>query len=82
MNQRDLPELREVLQRLAWFRDLSRGHRTDMLTEVVECLVVDASKADFTALLDRWAQVAHADVKWSRFELLRESGLLDPPRAA
>ncbi len=82
MNIGNLPELREVLQRLPWFRDLSREHRTEMLSEIVERLILEASREEFTELLQRWALVAHSDVKWSRFELLRESGLLEPPRAA
>jgi len=78
----DLPELSEVLQRLPWFGELTHEHRADMLSEVLERLVVDASSEEFTALLLSWSEVAHRDVKWSRFALLRESGLLEPPRAA
>ena len=74
--------MREVLTRLPWFRDLSRDHRTEMLSEVVEQLILEASKDQFTDLLDHWAEISHSDLKWSRLELLRESGLLDPPRAA
>ena len=32
--------------------------------------------AQYAALLEIWADVAHADAKWARFSLLRESGLL------
>ena len=78
----DLPGLHEVLARLPWFRDLSQNHRTDMLADIVERLVVNSSRDEFAALLVRWSDVAYTDVKWARLELLRESGLLEPPRAA
>jgi hypothetical protein len=76
------PRLDEMLQRLPWFRDLTREHRSDLLAEVVDQLVVDASSEEFTALLVAWSAIAHRDLKWSRFALLRESGLLEPPAAA
>lgn len=76
------PPLVDILGRLPWFRDLSRAHREQMLEEVGERLVVDASREEFTGMLLRWAQVAHSDTKWARLELLRDSGLLDPPRTA
>ena len=76
------PDLGGVLKRLPWFRDLSREHREEMVAEFVDRLVVNASRDEFTALLLAWSEVAHNDLKWSRFTLLRESGLLEPPRAA
>ncbi len=79
MDVRDFPELHEVLRRLPWFRDLSRSHRTQMLTEV-ELVIAEATRDEFSTLLHRWSDVAHTDLKWSRFALLIESGLLDPRR--
>ncbi|MFA7249686.1 MAG: hypothetical protein WC273_08650 [Dehalococcoidia bacterium] len=76
------PPLIDVLGRLPWFRDLSHEHRAQMLEDVGARLVVDASREEFTKMLLLWARVAHEDSKWSRLELLRDSGLLNPPRAA
>ena len=78
----DGPPLVDVLGRLPWFRDLSRAHRAQMLEEVGARLVVESSRAEFTEILLHWAQVAYTDTKWARLELLKDSGLLDPPRAA
>ena len=78
----ELPPLTDVLGRLPWFVDLTREHRAAMLAEVAQRLVVEGSRDEFTALLARWAEVAHRDVKWARLELLKQSGLLEPPRAA
>ncbi len=82
MDVSNLPELQEVLQRLPWFRDLSRDHRDELLSDVAARLVVDASREEFAAVLAEWSDIAHRDLKWSRFALLLESGLLEPPRAA
>ena len=73
------PPLVDVLGRLPWFRDLSRGHRTQMLDEIAARLVVDSSREEFSAMLLEWAKIAHSDTKWARLELLRVSGLLRPP---
>ena len=78
----NLPELHEVLGRLPWFRDLSRGHRSDMLAEIVERLVENSSRDDFAELLVHWSDIAYSDVKWARLKMLRQSGLLEPPQAA
>ena len=77
----DVP-LTEILGRLPWFRDLAHQHREQMLAEVAARLAVEGSREEFTALLLRWSGVAHVDVKWARLQLLRQSGLLEPPRAA
>ena len=73
------PPLVDVLARLPWFRDLSRDHRSQMLADVTARLVVDASREEFTEMLLEWARVAHEDTKRARLELLRDSGLLNPP---
>lgn len=78
----DLPPLTDVLGRLPWFSDLTREHRGAMLAEVSDHLVVEVSREQFTAILCRWSEVAHRDAKWARLQLLRQSGLLQPPRAA
>lgn len=71
------PPLREVLGRLPWFADLSARHCDRMLTEVAELLTQGATtRVEYAWLLRRWSSVAHVDGKWTRFELLRESGLL------
>ncbi len=72
------PPLVDVLQRLPWFRDLSREHRAQLLDEVTERLVVGASREEFTTILLEWARIAHSDTKWARLELLQQSGLLRP----
>jgi hypothetical protein len=77
----DVP-LTEILGRLPWFRDLTHQHREQMLSEVAERLAVDGSRDEFTSLLLHWSAVAHVDVKWARLQLLRQSGLLEPPQAA
>ena len=77
----DVP-LTEILGRLPWYRDLTFEHRQQMVAEVAARLAVDGSRDEFTALLLRWSELAHVDVKWARLKLLRQSGLLEPPRAA
>ena len=71
-----LPPLDTVLEKLPWFRDLTRPHRDEMLDEVQSYLKIDTKREQYASLLERWAWVAHRDAKWTRFELLRESGLL------
>lgn len=78
----ELPPLIDVLNRLPWFGDLTHEHRAAMLEEVSDRLVLDVSREEFTAILAHWSGVAHRDAKWARLHLLRESGLLQPPRAA
>lgn len=71
------PPLEEVLGRLPWFDDLSERHRDGLLTEVAGLLTqATTARVEYAWLLRCWASVAHVDGKWSRFELLRESGLL------
>jgi hypothetical protein len=71
-----VPPLDTVLEKLPWFRDLTRLHRDEMLDEVQSHLKIDTTRDEYASLLERWAGVAHGDAKWTRFELLRESGLL------
>ncbi|MSQ42480.1 MAG: hypothetical protein EXR65_05535 [Dehalococcoidia bacterium] len=82
MDDPELPPLMDVLDRLPWFGDLTRQHRGELLAEVSDRLLVEGSREEFTALLVRWAAVAHSDAKWARLALLRHSGLLEQPRAA
>ena len=77
----EMTPLSDVLERLPWFGDLTFEHRTQMLAEVAARLD-DGSRDEFTALLARWAAVSYEDIKWARLELLRQSGLLNPPKAA
>jgi hypothetical protein len=79
--EQELPPLQTVLGKLPWFGDLSREHRSELLAEVTERLVVETSRDEFTRLLLRWASVAHDDAKWRRFFQLRETGILEPPAA-
>lgn len=71
-----LPPLDDVLGKLPWFEDLSVRHRRELLHEVQSHLSETTTREQYAVLLGHWAEVAHYDVKWSRFELLRESGLL------
>ena len=71
-----LPPLDTVLGKLPWFRDLTRPHREEMLGDVQSHLKIDTTREEYASLLERWARIAHGDAKWTRFELLRESGLL------
>jgi len=71
-----VPPLSDVLGRLPWYGQLTEEHRSDMLAEFSDQLLMNTSRDEFTRRLRAWADVAHFDAKWSRFELLRESGLL------
>lgn len=75
----ELPRLTDLLGRLPWFDDLTDRHRGEMLAEVAARLIADEADDDFRALLEQWEQVAHVDAKWTRYRLLRHSGLLEPP---
>ena len=73
---RQLAPLDEVLGKLPWFGDLTAHHREQLLRRVRAALHQGTAREQYAALLQRWVTVAHRDAKWSRFELLRESGLL------
>ena len=65
-----LPPLDTVLEKLPWFRDLTRPHRDEMLREVQSYLKIDTRREQYASLLERWA--------WNRAQR-RE---VDPLRAA
>ena len=77
-----LPPLTEVLGRLPWYGQLTEDHRADMLEEFSDRLLTTTSREEFTERLRTWATIAHEDGKWARFQLLQDSGLLPPNRAA
>jgi hypothetical protein len=77
-----LPPLTEVLGRLPWYGQLTDEHRSEMLAEFSDRLLMTTSRDEFTSRLRVWASVAHEDAKWARFRLLQDSGLLPPHRAA
>jgi hypothetical protein len=72
----NVPPLSDVLGRLPWYPQLTEEHRSDMLAEFSDQLLMNTSRDEFTRRLRAWADVAHFDAKWSRFQLLQESGLL------
>lgn len=72
----NVPPLTDVLGRLPWYPQLTEKHRADMLAEFSDQLLMNTSRDEFTRRLRAWADIAHFDAKWSRFQLLRESGLL------
>ena len=76
--EQELPPLQNVLGKLPWFADLTTEHRGELLGEITERLVVETSRDEFTALLIRWADVAHHDAKWRRLAQLRATGILKP----
>lgn len=71
-----LPSLRPILAKLPWFGDLAPRHREDMLDEVQDLMIAGTTRDIYAELLQRWADVAHGDLKWAKFELLRVSGML------
>ncbi|PZC43934.1 MAG: hypothetical protein DK306_001983 [Chloroflexi bacterium] len=68
--------LSDVLGSLTWYAQLSEEHRTDMLAEFSDQIVMNTSRDEFTRRLRAWVDIAHLNAKWSRFQLLQESGLL------
>lgn len=72
----DIPPLEDVLGKLPWFAELTARHQHDLIDEVARHLSQETTRDDYASLLERWCGIAHGDVKWSRFDLLRESGLL------
>lgn len=72
----NVPPLSDVLGRLSRYAQLTEEHRADMLAEFSDQLLMNTSREEFTRRLRAWADIAHFDAKWSRFQLLRESGLL------
>ena len=79
--EQELPPLQDVLGKLPWFGDLTREHRSELLGEITERLVIETSRDEFTRLLLGWSEIAHRDAKWRRYLQLRESGILEPPAA-
>jgi hypothetical protein len=78
MTTQEAPTVQELLGRLPWFRDLTADHRREMVEQIDARMSMETSREHYAALLEGWAQVAHRDQKWARYELLRESGLLSP----
>ncbi len=72
----DAPTVDELLSRLPWFRDLTAPHRREMVEEINTRMAQETSRELYAELLDKWAERAHTDQKWARFEILREAGLL------
>jgi hypothetical protein len=77
MQEAEAPTIPELLSRLPWFRDLNADHRREMVEQINARMALETSREHYAALLERWSEVAHIDQKWARYELLRESGLLD-----
>lgn len=71
-----LPELEPILTKLPWYGDLAPVHRGEMLGEVQELMQAGTTREIYADLLERWADVAHGDLKRAKFELLRNSGIL------
>lgn len=74
----DVTPLTEALGKLPWYRDLTDGHRDDLLGAVTALMSRTSQRVEYEALLRHWSTVAHDDAKRSRFRLLRDSGLLRP----
>lgn len=72
----DGPPVIDLLTKLPWFRDLTEEHRSQMVAEITSTMRHATTREQYATLLEIWADVAHADAKWARFALLRESGLL------
>jgi hypothetical protein len=79
MTMQEAPTIPELLSRLPWFRDLNADHRREMIEQVNARMALETSREHYAALLESWSAIAHLDQKWARFELLRESGLLNTP---
>ncbi len=78
----DAPPIDELLGRLPWFRELTSAHRREMVEEISSRMTHETSREHYAAMLQKWAERAHIDQKWARFEVLREAGLLTPHREA
>ncbi len=74
----DVTPLTEALGKLPWYRDLTSGHRDELLDEVTALMSRTSQRAEYERLLRHWSMVAHEDAKRSRFSLLNDSGLLRP----
>lgn len=74
----DAPPIDELLGRLPWFRELSASHRREMIEEITSQMGQETTREHYASLLEKWADRAHVDQKWARFEVLREAGLLAP----
>lgn len=68
----------DLLNKLPWRRDLSLIHRHQMLGEIVSTMGFVTSRESYAVILNKWAQVAHEDLKKARLQLLRTNGLLSP----
>ena len=75
MDRQPVP-LKEAPGKLPWLGDLMAHHRQQLLRRARAHLHQGAARQQHAPLPGRWATVAHRDAKWSRLELLRESGLL------
>lgn len=67
--------LEHVLGKLPWYGNLTSLHRDQLTAEIAALMDEGSTRAGYAALLERWSVAAHGDEKWSRYELLRASGL-------
>jgi hypothetical protein len=74
----DVTPLTDALAKLPWYRDLTDGHRGELLDKVAALMSRTSQRAEYEGLLRHWSTVAHDDAKRSRFRLLHDSGLLRP----
>jgi hypothetical protein len=70
---RSLPD---ILDRLPWFEDLTEEHQAELLNITADHIAVGSPLSEFVDVLLHWSEVAHADAKWARFDMLRETGIL------
>ena len=70
---RSLPD---ILDRLPWFDDLSEDHQIELIDVTADHIAIGSPLSEFVDVLLHWSEVAHADAKWTRFAMLRETDIL------
>ena len=70
---RSLPD---ILDRLPWFEDLTEDHQVELMNVTADHIALGSPLSEFVDVLLHWSEVAHGDAKWTRFGMLRETGIL------
>ena len=70
---RSLPD---ILDRLPWFDDLTEDHQVELMNVTADHIAIGSPLSEFVDVLLHWSEVARGDAKWSRLDVLRETGIL------
>lgn len=71
-------DMNATLEKLPWYKDLILDNRERMVAEMLVRIQDDelSTQEAYVEALLFWRGIAHTDVKWSRFDMLKDVGEL------